>query len=146
MRSNQGVTNDQLTMNWGQTITHYKTDERTIKNITYNNVECTEKNDSLQFISYNRSNTIKKLETKNNQGIPTPLLKRTNVINQNTCPHGDCEHRTSIYIGMTTTTISSRLTMHLASGAPKQHALVDYHQQLTWTDQQDKSNISCLNP
>ena len=34
-------------------------------------------------------------------------------------------------IGMTTTTLSLRLTMHLASGGPKQHALTNHHMPLT---------------
>ena len=53
-------------------------------------------------------------------------------------------HRNSIYIGMTTTIISSRLTMHLSSGVPRQHTLVDYQQQLTRSSQQYKNIISWL--
>ena len=54
----------------------YKTDERVIRNIISNNVECSNKIDSLQFIPYYRSNTITKLTTKNNQGPPTTHLKK----------------------------------------------------------------------
>ena len=45
--------------------------------------------------------------------------------------HGVCEHLNNTYIGMTTTTLSRRLTMHLASGGPKQHALTKNHMPLT---------------
>ena len=38
-----------------------------------------------------------------------------------TCKDGGSEHQNSTYIGQTTTTLSRRLTMHLASGLPKQH-------------------------
>ena len=54
----------------------YKTDERVISNIISNNVECSNKIDTLQFIPYYRSNTITKLITKNNQGPLTPPLKK----------------------------------------------------------------------
>ena len=35
------------------------------------------------------------------------------------------------YIGITTTTLSRRLTMHLASGGPMQRALTNHHMPLT---------------
>ena len=56
----------------------YKTDGRIIKNIIANNVQCSNKSDTLKFITYYRSNTITKLITRNNQGPPTPPLKKTN--------------------------------------------------------------------
>ena len=59
------------------------------------------------------------------------LIKKTNVIYQYKCSHGDCEHLNNTYIGMTTPTLSRRLTMHLASGGPKQHALTNHHMPLT---------------
>ena len=98
------------------------------RNIISNIVECSNKIDTLQFI---RSNTITKLITKNNQGPPTPHLKKTNVTYQYKCSHGDCEHLNNTYIGMNTITLSRRLTMHLASGGPKQHALTNHHMLLT---------------
>ena len=98
----------------------YKTDERIIKNIIANNVQCSNKSDTLKFIPYYRSNTITKLITRNNQGPPTPPLKKNNLIYQYQCLHGDYEHRNNIYIEMTTTTLSRRLTMHFSSGGPEQ--------------------------
>ena len=74
------------------------------------------------------------LITKDNQGIPTPNLKKTNVIYQYQCPHGDCEYHPSTYIRLTTTTLSRRLTMHLASGGPKQHAQENNNLTLTRND------------
>ena len=43
-------------------------------------------------------------------------------------------HHNNIYIGLTTTTLSRRLTMHLASGGPKQHALENHNLTLTRDD------------
>ena len=67
-------------------------------------------------------------------GPPTPPLKKTNLIYQYQCLHGDCEHRNNIHIGMTTTTLLRRLIMHLASGGPKQHALANHNLPLTRAD------------
>ena len=57
-----------------------------------------------------------------NSPPPHPTLKRTNVVYEYKCNMGDCEHLPSSYIGMTTTTLSSRLTMHLQKGGPADHA------------------------
>ena len=58
---------------------------------------------------------------RNNHSPPLPVLKQTNLIYEFTCKHGDCELLPSSYIGLTTTTLSRRLAMHLAGGAPKKH-------------------------
>ena len=105
------------------------------KNIIANNLQCSNKSDTLKFIPYYRSNTITKLITGNNQGPPTPQLKKTKLIYQYQCFHGDCEHAPKQYLHwMTTTTLSRRLTMHLASGGPKQQALANHNLPLTRAD------------
>ena len=55
--------------------------------------------------------------------------------------YGDCEHRNNIYLGMTTRTLSRRLTMHLASGGPKQLALDNYNLPLTRADLVNNTKI-----
>ena len=80
----------------------YKTDERIIKNIIANNVQCSNESDTLKFIPYLRSNTITK----------HPTLKKNNLIYQYQSLHGDCEHRNNIYIEMTSMTLSQRPIMH----------------------------------
>ena len=65
-------------------------------------------------------------------------------MNQYQCLHGDCEHRNNIYIGMTTTTLSRHLAMHLASGGPKhpkQHALANHNRPLTRADLVNNTKI-----
>ena len=37
------------------------------------------------------------------------------------CQTGECEHLNNSYIGVTTTSLSRRLTMHKGGGAPKSH-------------------------
>ena len=64
-------------------------------------------------------------------------LNTTNVIYKFTCPNDDCMHRSTNYIGSTTTTLSRRLTMHLANGAIKDHQLTRHNSNLT------RENIVC---
>ena len=87
------------------------------------------------------SNAITKLITRNNQGPPTPHLKNTNLIYQYQCLHDDCDTANNIYIGMTTTTLSLRLTMHLASGGQEQHTLAKNNLPLTIEDCKQHKNI-----
>lgn len=100
----------------------YKTDERVLKQIIKNNTKCSSDNEHLQLIIYYKSHTIASLVSKNNQSPKPSALKQTNVVYEYSCNHGDCELQKHSYIGMTTTTLSRRLTMHLASGGPKTHA------------------------
>ena len=67
-----------------------------------------------------------------NSSAPRPeTLQKTNLVYEYTCKYGECEHLNSSYIGLTTTTLSRRLTMHLQSGAIKQHTRWDHNVDLT---------------
>ena len=61
---------------------------------------------------------------KNNLAPALSDLQKTNIIYQFTCPllHSNAEQ----YIGLTTTTLSRRLTSHLQSGSIRQH-FEEYH-------------------
>ena len=89
---------------------------------------------------YNR-NTITNLITKNNQGPPTTTLKKIQLIYQYTCKHKDCELENNCYIGQTDTTLSIRLTVHLASGGRKQHYQEVHHATLTRKELVDNTKI-----
>ena len=58
-------------------------------------------------------------------------LKTINAIFKFKCSTGDFEHQDSYYIGMTTTTLSRRLTMLLASDAPQNHMGTNHNSTLT---------------
>ena len=119
----------------------YKTDERIIP-IFKKYVECTNRSDKIKFIPYCRSKTITSLGTKNNQGPPTPPLKKTNDIYQYQCSHIVTVHiSNNIFIGLNTTTLSRRLKMHQASGGPKQHALENHNLTLTRDDLVNNTKI-----
>ena len=89
-------------------------------------MQCTNTSAKIKFIPYYCSNTIASLIIKNNQGPPISPLKKTNIMYQYQCSHGDWAHHNNKYIGLTTTTLSRQLTMHLASDGPKQHALENH--------------------
>ena len=61
---------------------------------------------------------------RNNQAPMTPTIQQTNLIYEYKCVQDDCDHLPEAsYVGLTTTTLSRRLTMHLSSGGPKNHNL-----------------------
>ena len=110
----------------------YKTDERVMKNIVHSNVKCKNPNDSLKLIIYYKSATVKSLASRNNNSPPIPPLQQTDLIYEFTCKKDECEHLpNNSYVGMTTTTLSRRLTMHLNSGGPKTHLNTTHNENLT---------------
>ena len=59
---------------------------------------------------------------KNSPSSDGNKFSRTNVVYRYSCPNEDCKLLSNVnYIGMTTTTLSRRLTSHLTAGAPKKH-------------------------
>ena len=66
-----------------------------------------------------------------NKPAETVPLKRTNVVYKFSCPHEGCRPHAEHYIGVTTTTLSRRLTMHLQEGAIKQHMKNKHNTELT---------------
>ena len=98
-----------------------------------NNVKCVKRLDKLKLIIYYKSATTKSLVMRNNQAPPSPALQQTNLIYEYKCTKDDCEHLPEVsYVGLTTTTLSRRITMHLGSGAPKSHTETSHqHSSLT---------------
>ena len=100
----------------------YKTDEKVLKEIVYNNVKCTRETDKLKLTIYYKSNAVKSIVSKNNRNTPPAPLQQCNLVYEFKCNQDGREHLpNSSYIGFTTTSLSRRLTMHLASGAIKDH-------------------------
>ena len=107
----------------------YRTDERILKNIVAKNVKGTGENEvNLQI--YYKSKKTRNLFMRNNL-TKTETLKRTNVVYKFSCPNEDCRLRPVDYIGVTTTSLSRRLTMHLADGAPKEHMQQEHNTPIT---------------
>ena len=100
----------------------YKLDVRIIKNIVRNNTLMVNDNEKLDFVVYYKSPRTKQLIMKNNSVIKDKL-NNTNVIYKFNCPNEDCMLLSVNYVGSPSTTLSRRLTMHLANGAIKGHML-----------------------
>ena len=56
-----------------------------------------------------------------------------------------CELHNQTYIGLTTTTLSRRLTMHLSNGGPKQHTQNSHNINLTRQSLVNNTKIICTN-
>ena len=79
---------------------------------------------------------------RNNINKERSDLKSTNVVYQFQCPYEDCQLRDAgDYIGMTTTTLSRRMTMHLQDGAPRQHMRETHQRALTRQDLTENTTI-----
>ena len=103
-----------------RTITDvYKTVERLIEPFMRNNVKCCNSRDKLNITIYYKTSSISSLLTKNDQSPRPNDLQKSNLIYEFTCPIGDWERLRNSYVGLTTTSLSRRLTMHKSDGAPK---------------------------
>ena len=92
-------------------------------NIIFNNLF----NYFLKLRIYYINNKTSNLVLKNNCAAkPVSPLKRSHLIYFFNCSYGECGHHNSQYIGMTTTTLNRRLTLHKQEGAIKNH-LRDNH-------------------
>ena len=111
---------------------NYKIEETVLKNIIKTNVKCTDPNDKIKLQIYYKNKITSEMVMANNPSKDKSDLKSTNVIYEIKCPIGNCEFQKDVkYIGLTSTTLSRRLTMHLQSGGPKNHLETDHKEKLT---------------
>ena len=120
----------------------YKVDERVLHEIVSSCVTCTDPDRSVVLvIYYKKKRKVSNLFMKNNVTLRSSALKHTNVVYRFVCPDVDCRPLQIDYVGATTTTLSRRLTMHLAEGAPKAHMLSVHKRPLTRTDLTENTSI-----
>ena len=111
--------------------TGYKVDERILTDIVRRGVIPVHEEDSVQLTIYYKNKKTSQLIMRNNLNEKTRDLSRTGVVYQYTCPIGNCKTRNNSYIGMSTTTLSRRLTYHLQNGTPKNHTWQAHNTTLT---------------
>ena len=95
-------------------------DEKAIRDIVTKNVTPVQPDYRIRLKIYYKTPRTSSLIMRNNQQNMT-TLQETNVVNRFQCTTGDCATRNVYYIGLTTTSLSRRLTMHLQDGGPKTH-------------------------
>ena len=72
-------------------------------------------NKKIKLIIYYNKFKTSNLVIRNNSSPSIGVLQKTNVIYKFKCPLGDCiSDNNNIYVGLTSTTLSRRLTMHLS--------------------------------
>lgn len=104
---------------------NYKRDEILLKRIIKDNVSMKDRRDRIQLIVYYQSTKTKHLIMKNNLTPRVHDLARTNLIYDFQCAIDECARQQNRserqYSGLTTCTLSRRLTLHLQNGAIKIH-------------------------
>ena len=78
---------------------------------------------------------------RNNTAPEAEKTQKSHVVYRFTCNRVNFEVLPSTYIGMTTTTLSRRLTFHLSNGAIKQHLLSNHGTAITRKMLEENTNI-----
>ena len=99
----------------------WKKEEKAIRSIVLQKCKPRQPDHTLSLTIYYQSPKTCSLVMRNNMQRDAAPLKKTSVVYQFTCTHGNCATRNSHYIGYTATSLSRRLTMHLQNGGPKDH-------------------------
>ena len=105
----------------GYMNTGYKEDEKAIKNIIHRNVTPTNNESKIKIVIYYKTRKTCQLAMKNSCLPSNDRLQESHVVYEYQCnvsASGCCNAK---YIGMTSTTLSKRLTAHLQDGAIKNH-------------------------
>ena len=92
---------------------NYRRDEKALRDIITENVKTTNDNVKMKFIIFYSNKKTANLIMKNNPVEARSPLKRRNVVYHFKCPLPGC---TSEYIGMTTMTLSKRISCHMQEG------------------------------
>ena len=102
-----------------------------MKTLIHKNILPTDPNKKIKLIIYYNKFKTSNLVIRNNSSPSIGVLQRTNVIYKFKCPLGDCiSDNNNIYVGLTSTTLSRRLTMHLSdTSSIAQHLKKNIHAQ-----------------
>ena len=112
----------------------YKRDEQRLKTIIKDHVKIKKPGDKLQLVIYYRSTKTRDLVMRNNLIPKVRDLARTNLIYDFECKIDECAHQNRsdvTYSGLTTCTLSRRLTYHLQNGAIKNHCITVHGRKIT---------------
>ena len=109
---------------------NHKSDEKLLKTLIHRNILPTDLNQKIKLIIYYNEFKTANLTIKNNSSPSIGVLPKNNVIYQFECPLGDCiSENNNIYVCLTSTTLSRRLTMHLSDTSSIVQHLKNIHAQ-----------------
>ena len=98
---------------------NYKIEERIIKELLQNNIQCVSPNDKLNIIFYYKNRRTCNLVMKNNLSPKPPPMQQTGTVYKFECP---LQHNIpQTYIGHSQTTLFRRLSYHLNKGSIRSH-------------------------
>ena len=112
----------------------YKEDERVLKRIVKENVSLRDNRDQLKVVIYYKNMKSRNLIMRNNCAKKPRKFAKTHVVYKFRCKKGDCEHlppRNTAYPGLTTDTLSRRLSFHLQNGAIRKHCEAKHGSMIT---------------
>ena len=101
----------------------YKNDEAALRNIIKDHVATTDPNKKINLVIYYKNRKTAQFLTKNSPPAPRDPLKRHGVVYHIICPWNGCHHS---YVGMSSTRLSKRISVHLQEGAVYQHYLREH--------------------
>ena len=93
--------------------------------------------DKLQIVIYYKSQKTRNLIMRNNMTTKVRDLAKTNLVYDFNCKEGECTHlpiQKKRYTGLTTCTLSRRLSFHLQNGAIKKHYEETHGRNITRTE------------
>ena len=111
-----------------QMHSNYKKDEAIMNNILRRFTRNIEPNNKINLIIYYKNKRTSSMVMKN-APYQDNMLKSTNVVYQFHCNTEGCTLQNNKYIGMTSTSLSRRITMHLQNGGIKEH-FINSHPQI----------------
>ena len=112
----------------------YTQNELSVQRIIKSNVKVKNSADRLQLVIYYKSTKTKDLIMKNNLLPKARELARTNLIYDFNCKIGECVHlppKQIRYSGLTTCTLSRRLSYHQQNGAIRNHVEKKHGRRIT---------------
>ena len=97
----------------------------------HKNILPTDPNKKIKLIIYYNKFKTSNLVIRNNSPPSIGVLQKTNVIYKFKCPLGYCisDNNNNIYVGLTSTTLSRRLPMHLSDTSSIAQHLKNHAQQ-----------------
>ena len=123
-----------------------------MKTLIHKNILPTDPNKKIKLIIYYNKFKSSNLVIRNNSSPSIGALqKKNNVIYKFKCPLGNCiSDNNNIYVGLTLTTLSRRLTMHLSDTSSiaqhlKKHSFQQHNYEKFSPTTQQYSNIKIIN-